>query len=77
MSRTFYDANLLTWEVYPSGGPFGYTNRPYIVFNCLSNRMLRPRYISTAGDEADAERTISLASNEQLLEMFERSDEVS
>jgi hypothetical protein len=77
MSRTFLDDNLLTWEVYPSGGPSGYTDRPFIVFNCLSNRMLRPRYVSTVGDEADAERTVDLASNEELLEMFKRSEEVS
>jgi hypothetical protein len=77
MSRTFLDENLLTWEAYPSGGPFGFSDRPFIVFNCLSNRMLRPRYVSTVGDEADAERTVELASDEQLLEMFNRSQEVS
>jgi hypothetical protein len=77
MSRTIIDENLLTWEVYPTGGPFGFSDRPFIVFNCLSNRMLRPRYVSTAGDEADAERTVELASDEQLREMFMRSDEVS
>jgi hypothetical protein len=77
MSRMFQDENLLTWEVYPTGGPFGYTDKPFIVFNCLSNRMLRPRYVSTIGDEADAERKISLASNEELRTMFERSEEVS
>ena len=77
MSRTFLDDNLLTWEVYPTGGPFGFSDSPFIVFNCLSNRMIRPRYVSTVGDEADAERTIELASDQQLLEMFKRSDEVS
>jgi hypothetical protein len=39
--------------------------------------MLRPRYVTSAGDEADAERTVELASNEQLLAMFKRSEEVS
>ena len=77
MSRTFQDDSLLTWEAYPSGGPFGYTDRPFVVFNCLSNRMLRPRYVTTIGDEADAEREVELASNEQLLAMFKRSEEVS
>jgi hypothetical protein len=77
MARTIHDRNLLTWEVYPSGAPLGVNEEPQIVFNCLSNRMLRPRYVSMAGDEADAERRISLASNEELLEMFERSREVS
>jgi hypothetical protein len=77
MSRTFLDDNMLTWEVYPTGGPFGFSDKPFIVFNCLSNRMLRPRYVSTVGDEADAERKISLASNEELKAMFDRADEVS
>lgn len=77
MSRTFLDENMLTWEAYPTGGPYGFTDSPFIVFNCLSNRMLRPRYVSTVGDEADAERTISIASNEQLRAMFDRSEEVS
>lgn len=39
--------------------------------------MLRPRYVSTVGDSADAERTVDLASNEQLLELFRHSEEVS
>lgn len=77
MSRTFLDENLLAWEAYPTGGPSGHTDRPFIVFNCLSNRMLRPRYVSTVGDSADAERTVDLASNEQLLELFRHSEEVS
>ncbi|HET9439330.1 MAG TPA: hypothetical protein VFO52_04135 [Longimicrobiales bacterium] len=77
MSRTFLDENMLTWEVYPSGGSFDYATHPHIVFNCLSNRALRPRYITTIDDDADAERTISLASNEQLHELFKRSEQIS
>jgi hypothetical protein len=77
MSRTFTDENMLTWEVYPTGGPFGFADKPFVVFNCLSNRMIRPRYVSTIGDEADAERKISLASNEELLGLLKNSQEVS
>jgi hypothetical protein len=77
MSRTILDQNMLTWEVYPSGGAYGVNDQPQVIFNCLSNRMLRPRYVSLQGDEADAERRISLASNEELLDLFLRSDEVS
>lgn len=76
MSRTILDQNMLTWEVYPSGA-HGVSDQPQVIFNCLSNRMLRPRYISLQGDEADAERRISLASNEELLELLRQSDEVS
>ena len=77
MSRTFLDENLLMWEVYPSGGSFGYAQNPHIVFNCLSNRALRPRYVTTAGDEADAEQKIALASNEELLKLFQRAQPVA
>ena len=52
---------MLTWEVYPTGGAHGESVRPQVVFNCLSNRMLRPRYVLMKGDEADAERRIALA----------------
>lgn len=77
MSRTFQDANLLVWEAYPSGGAHGESDEPHIVFNCLSNRMLRPRFVSMRGDEADAERKVALASNEELRALFERSEAVS
>ncbi len=68
---------MLTWEVYPTGGAHGESVRPQVVFNCLSNRMLRPRYVLMKGDEADAERRIALAANEELLAMFERSEEIA
>jgi hypothetical protein len=74
--RTFLDDNMLTWEAYPSGGPHG-SEQPFIVFNCLSNRMLRPRCVQTDGDEADAERMVLEASNEKLQEMLRRAGEVS
>ena len=77
MSRTILDENMLTWEVYPTGGLHGDSQQPQIVFNCLSNRMLRPRYVTIEGDEADAERKVSLASNEELRELFEQADEVA
>ena len=74
MTRTILDTNLLTWEVYASGGP---SDRPSIVFNCLSNRMIRPRFVPAEGDEADAERVVVEASNEKLQEMLSRAAELS
>jgi hypothetical protein len=74
MSRTIMDKNFLTWEVYASGGP---SDQPNIVFNCLSNRMIRPRYVRAEGDGADAERVVSEASNEQLQQMLSQAAEVS
>jgi hypothetical protein len=76
MSKTFLDDNLLTWEAYASGGAFEAAEHPFIVFNCLSNRMLRPRFIS-GGDEANAAGKLAAASSAQLRDMFKRSDEVS
>ena len=76
MSKTFTDDDLLMWEAYPSGGDFGSAGRPYIVFNCLSNRMLRPRVVSQGENEAAAERAIVSASQEELLELFRQSREI-
>ncbi len=77
MARTFLDENLLIWEAYPSGGSFGYATNPHIVFNCLSNRALRPRYVKTTGDEADAEQKIALASEEELRQLFKKAEPVA
>ena len=76
MSKTFTDENLLIWEAYPSGGDFGFSKRPYIVFNCLTNRLLRPRAIERGENEADAERVITRASQQDLLDMFRQSNEI-
>lgn len=73
-SRKILDKNFLTWEVYASGGP---SDQPNIVFNCLSNRAIRPRYVRAEGDEADAQRVVSEASTEQLQEMLGQAAEVS
>lgn len=77
MSRTFTDDDLLVWEAYPTGGDHGYAERPYVVFNCLTNRLIRPRYVQHDGDEADAERTIAHASADDLNAMLKRSRELS
>ncbi|HEX6559507.1 MAG TPA: hypothetical protein VF021_08590 [Longimicrobiales bacterium] len=76
MRNTFVDANLLVWEVFPSGGDFGFPQDPQIVFNCLSNRMLRPRFVKHQGDEAEAARFVQNASTQQLRTLFETSSEL-
>ena len=76
MSKTFTDDNLLVWEAYPSGGDFGFSARPYIVFNCLSNRLLRPRVIEHGENEAAAERVIVGATQKDLLDLFRESREI-
>ena len=76
MSKTFTDDDLLMWEAYPSGGDFGFADHPHIFFNCLSNRLLRPRVVEKGEDEADAERVITNASQQSLLELFRQSREI-
>jgi hypothetical protein len=77
MSRTFQDQNFLVWEAYPSGSRFGFSQRPNIVFHCLTDRGLRPRFTVFAGDAADAERMIVAASPEELLRLLGSAREVS
>lgn len=70
MSHTFTDENLLTWEAYASIGNFGLAVRPRIVFNCLSDTSLTPRFVERPGDEADAEEQVHELSEEQLRAML-------
>src|SRR5919109_3103575 len=76
MSRTFQDRDFLVWEVYPSGGKHGYSERPHLIFHCLTNRDVRPRFAQLGEDEAAAERRVNLASNAELLELLESAREI-
>ncbi len=76
MSRTFVDENLLSWEVYASGGRFGLPTEPKIVFHCLSDEKVRPRFVPRGGDEADAEGTVYALSEEELRDLLRGSREL-
>ena len=76
MSRTFQDRDFLVWEVYPSAGENGSTERAQIIFNCLTDPARRARRLDQQGDEADAQRLVVEAEPAELLAMFERSSEV-
>lgn len=77
MSRTFTDANLLTWEAYASGGKFGLPEQPKIVFLCLSDPDSRARYIRfSEGDEADAEQAVSQMDDQRLRELLATASEL-
>lgn len=76
MSRTFQDSNLLKWEVYASSGPHGYANPARIVFNCLSDRSRRARFVQLEGDKAEAERAVAEANDGRLAELLERAAEL-
>lgn len=73
MSHTFTDENLMSWEAYASSGKFGLAIRPTIVFNCLSDPSVRPRYVVRHGDEADAEEMVIDFDEQQLREMLRES----
>ena len=76
MSRKFQDENFLVWEVYPSASRHGFSENPHLIFNCLTDRFLRPRALQHGDDEADAERLIRKASPGELIELLRQSTEV-
>lgn len=76
MSKLFTDENFLTWEAYPSGGDHGFTDNPYIVFNCVTDPQMRARLALWQGDEADAERALAHASAQEMLDLFKRTSEI-
>lgn len=73
MSRTFVDQNLLSWEVYASGGKFGLPERPKIIFLCLSNPAMRARYTVFPGDDAAAAAAMAEMPEPELLNMLAES----
>ncbi len=73
MSHTFTDENLLTWEAFASSGNFGLAIKPRIVFNCLSDPSLTPRYVERPGDEADAEEQVHELGEQQLRDLLHKS----
>jgi hypothetical protein len=77
VARTFLDQQLMTWEVYPSAGAYGFSLNPHLVFNCLSNRGARPRFFDVEGDEASAQKLVYDASDAELLAFLDSSRVVS
>ncbi len=73
MARTFQDENFLIWEAYASSGAFGYPDAPHVVFNCLSNRTIRPRYVQLEGLEPEAQRRVQTGSEDELAGLFRRA----
>jgi hypothetical protein len=76
MSRTFQDENFLVWEAYPSAAKFGFSQDPFLVFQCITDRGLRPRSLQVTGDAADAERLVVRASPAELLALLRQSKTV-
>ena len=76
MSRTFQDENFLVWEAFPAGGSFGFDEDVKIIFHCVSDSRVRPRFVVTANDSADAEQQIQRASAAELLALLNNSREI-
>jgi hypothetical protein len=76
MTQKFLDKDLLLWEAYASTGAFGFPENPKIVFNCLTDRVMRPRTLVTEGDEAGAQAQLANASKAELLALFEQAKEI-
>jgi hypothetical protein len=76
MSQTFTDENLLTWEAFASGGRFGLSIRPKVIFHCLSDPAIRARFVEVRGDEADAEEMIHDSPVNRLRELLKESKEL-
>ncbi|MGH7445143.1 MAG: hypothetical protein ACREKM_09715 [Longimicrobiales bacterium] len=76
MSRSFQDNNFLVWEAFPSGGRFGFDDDVNIIFHCVTDRRLRPRFVQTEDDSADAEQQIQRATAAELLALLNNSREI-
>ena len=76
MSQTFTDDNLQTWEAFASGGRFGLSVRPKVIFHCVSDQSRPPRFVEVQGDEADAEELIHDSQIDRLRQMLAQSKEL-
>ena len=76
MSQTFTDENLQTWEAFASGGRFGLSIRPKVIFHCVSDTSAAPRFVEVQGDEADAEELIHESQVDRLRQMLAQSKEL-
>lgn len=76
MSRTFTDADLQTWEAFASGGRFGLSIRPRVIFHCVSDQSRAPRVVEIQGDEADAEEMIYDTEEVRLRQLLADSKEL-
>ena len=76
MSQTFTDEDLLTWEAFASGGRFGLSVRPRVVFHCVSDTSRPPRVVEVQGDEADAEELVHESGVDRLRQLLRESKEL-
>jgi hypothetical protein len=77
MSRKFQDRDFLVWEVYPTGNRHGFPDDASVIFNCLTQPDIRPRFASLGGDEADLQRRITESSDAELLALLEQARDIA
>jgi hypothetical protein len=74
MSRTFTDAELVTWEAFATGGRYGLSVRPRVVFQSVSDPSEPPRHVVLQGHGAAAERLLHDADEDALRSMLLGAD---
>jgi hypothetical protein len=73
MSRTIQDPDFREWEVFASAANSGFADKSQIIFNCLSDRHLRPRVVELDDDVAEAEKRVAEGSQAELQEMLQQA----
>ncbi len=74
MPRTIVDRNLMTWEVYVSGGQPDTPETARVFFLCLDSPMTPARFVEhESRSVAVAERDLIEASDDDLRAMLSRS----
>lgn len=70
--RTFQDMGFELWETWVSSGEHGFSDRhPRILFRSRSEPQARAReVVLEAGDEADAQRRVLQAADEELRSLL-------
>ena len=76
MTRTIQDADLLLWEAYATSGDFGFPDHSKMMFHCLTDPGRRARYTEREGDKSDVEQEIATLSDEELLSILDRTEEL-
>ena len=70
MTRTIQDDDLQMWEAYASSGDFGFPDHSKMIFQCLSDRTRRARYVERDGSKSEVEKEISRLSDPELVELL-------
>ena len=76
MTRNIQDDDLQLWEAYASSGDFGFPSRSKMIFQCLSDRTRRARYVERDGSKSEVEKEIARLTDLQLVELLTGAPEL-